>query len=95
MSRLAFAKALRKIRRARGLRQEDFSDQSSRTYLSVLERGKKSPTLEKIQELARVLEVHMLTLLTLTAIYSESGTDVEALLSQVKRELEQVVDSED
>jgi transcriptional regulator with XRE-family HTH domain len=94
MSRLAFAKALRKIRKARGLRQEDFSDQSSRTYLSVLERGKKSPTLEKIQELARVLEVHMLTLLTLTAIYSESGTDVDSLLRQVKQELEKVAESE-
>jgi transcriptional regulator with XRE-family HTH domain len=46
--KLAFAKALRHARKSRGLTQEDFSDVSSRTYMSTLERGKKSPTLDKI-----------------------------------------------
>ena len=43
--------ALRRIRKARGLSQEAFSDVSSRTYLSSLERDLKSPTLNKLAEL--------------------------------------------
>ncbi|MCK5921298.1 MAG: helix-turn-helix transcriptional regulator, partial [Methylococcales bacterium] len=59
----AFGLALKQLRSERNLSQEDFSDISSRTYLSTLERGLKSPTLEKVDELASVLEVHPLTLL--------------------------------
>lgn len=43
----AFALALKTVRKDRGLTQEDFSETSSRTYISTLERGKKSITLEK------------------------------------------------
>lgn len=57
--------ALRRIRKARGLSQEAFSDVSSRTYLSSLERGLKSPTLNKIEDVCAVLDVHPLTLLVL------------------------------
>jgi transcriptional regulator with XRE-family HTH domain len=41
------------------------SDVSSRTYMSSLERGLKSPTLSKVAELCEVMDVHPLTLLTL------------------------------
>lgn len=58
--------ALRHIRKIRGLSQEDFSDTSSRTYMSSLERGLKSPTLKKLEELCAVMEVHPITLLTLS-----------------------------
>lgn len=54
-SRAAFAKALIQARAYQGLTQEDFSDVSSRTYISALERGLKSPTLEKLDELAETL----------------------------------------
>ena len=63
--RQAFAKALKTFRTARGLTQEDFSDVSSRTYLSTLERGLKSPTIDKLQALAEVLNVHPVTILVL------------------------------
>ena len=59
--------ALRRLRKARGLSQEAFSDVSSRTYLSSLERGLKSPTLNKLGELCEVLEVHPLTCLLYTS----------------------------
>ena len=80
--------ALRKIRKFRGLSQDDFSKISSRTYLSALERGIKNPTLSKIDELCVVLGVHPLTLLTLTYL----GNDGEAynLLSQVEREISEI-----
>ncbi|QNU62784.1 helix-turn-helix transcriptional regulator [Vreelandella titanicae] len=61
----SLAKALKTVRKARGLSQKDFSDMSSRIYLSTLERDLKSPTLSKLAELCKVMEVHPLTLLTL------------------------------
>ena len=47
----SLAKALKTVRKARGLSQEAFSDVSSRTYMSTLERDLKSPTLHKLAEL--------------------------------------------
>ena len=61
----SLAKALKTVRKARGLSQEAFSDVSSRTYMSTLERDLKSPTLHKLAELCEVMEIHPLTLLTL------------------------------
>lgn len=60
-----FGAGLQRARKSRGLTQEDFSVVSSRTYLSSLERGLKSPTISKVEELASVLEVHPLSLLML------------------------------
>lgn len=81
------SEALKTIRKARGLSQEAFSDVSSRTYMSTLERDLKSPTLSKLAELCEVMEVHPLTLLTL----AYAGTDTrktDQLLAQVRQELE-------
>lgn len=61
----AIGEALRQLREAAHLTQEDFVGVSGRTYLSELERGLKSPTVEKIDQLASRLGVHPLALLTL------------------------------
>lgn len=69
-----FGAGLQKARKSRRLTQEDFSVVSSRTYLSSLERGLKSPTIVKLEELASVIGVHPLSLLTLAylpATYEE------------------------
>ena len=84
----AFSKSLRKIRKARGLTQEDFSDVSSRTYISQLERGQKSPTLDKVDALAKVLKIHPLTLLGLTYLHAGGSRDPELLLRRIRSELE-------
>ena len=77
-------------RKARGLSQEAFSDDSSRTYMSSLERDLKSPTLNKLAELCEVMEVHPLTLLTL-AYAGNSTRKADKLLAQVRQELEDVL----
>lgn len=78
--------ALKLARKARGLSQEAFSDVSSRTYLSTLERGMKSPTLSKIAAICQVLAIHPLTLLTLS--YTGGNlSETDALLTRVRREL--------
>ncbi|MDC3822933.1 helix-turn-helix transcriptional regulator [Pseudomonas aeruginosa] len=59
----SFGKALRLVRQRRGLTQEDFSLVSSRTFVSMLERGTTSPTLEKLDSLCTVLDIHPVTLL--------------------------------
>ncbi|EKF3300859.1 helix-turn-helix transcriptional regulator [Pseudomonas aeruginosa] len=84
--------SLRRIRKARGLSQEAFSDVSSRTYLSSLERGLKSPTLNKLDELCCVMGVHPLTLLTL-AYSNDRLEDTAQLLDQVRYELLSIADS--
>lgn len=81
---------LRRLRKARGLSQEAFSDVSSRTYLSSLERGLKSPTLNKLEDICAVLEVHPLTLLALTYAAGDAQGARE-LLAQVKQEVESLV----
>ncbi|MCK0770308.1 helix-turn-helix domain-containing protein [Chromohalobacter canadensis] len=85
--RQAFGTALQRCRKRRGLSQEQFSEVSSRTYLSSLERGLKSPTLAKVDELASVLGVHPLTLLAECYRLRDDQDDVEALLERVRSEL--------
>ena len=88
------SEALKTIRKARGLSQEAFSDVSSRTYMSSLERDLKSPTLNKLAELCDVMEIHPLTLLTL-AYAGKKPKQAEQLLAQVRQELEAVLKASD
>lgn len=83
----AFARALKQARNARGLTQEDFSDVSSRTYISTLERGLKSPTIDKINVLAKVIEVHPLSLLTLTYLTEAGDSNPKKLLARIEIDL--------
>ncbi|WP_369051366.1 helix-turn-helix domain-containing protein [Burkholderia gladioli] len=85
----SLATAIRTIRKARGLSQEAFSDVSSRTYMSSLERDQKNPTMHKLTELCEVMEVHPLTLLTL-AYAGDNPRKAEQLLAQVRQELKQI-----
>ena len=90
----SLATALKTVRKARGLSQEAFSDVSSRTYMSSLERDLKSPTLNKLAELCEVMEIHPLTLLTL-AYAGDDARQAEQLLAQVRQELKAVTKKED
>ena len=74
--------------------QEAFSDVSSRTYMSTLERDLKSPTLHKLTELCEVMAVHPLTLLTL-AYAGDDARKADDLLAQVRQEFEAVLKERD
>ncbi len=89
----AFAKALRRQRRDKGLSQEAFSDVSSRTYMSELERGLKNPTLDKIAELSSTMGIHPLTLLTDCFIIKDN-TDIEEIFARISQELESLKEDE-
>jgi len=55
----AFGQVLQEIRQERGLSQEQLGFESGyhRTYVSLLERGQKSPSLRTIFQLALALKV--------------------------------------
>lgn len=83
----AFAAALKDMRTRKALTQEDFSEVSSRTYLSMLERGLKSPTLDKIEELAGVMDIHPLTLLARCYLQRNQTLSLDDLFDRIRTEL--------
>jgi transcriptional regulator with XRE-family HTH domain len=64
----AFGLILREIRVSRNLSQEELAYQCDldRTFISLLERGKRQPTLTTILKLARTLGVAASTLVAKT-----------------------------
>lgn len=84
-----FGQALRRVRMARGMTQEDFSIASGRTYISQLERGERGATLAKIAELAEAMGVHPLTLVALA--FASSQEKLRKLLAEVGNEAESIM----
>lgn len=87
----ALGLAIKAIRKSKGFSQEYFSDISSRTYLSVLENGKKKPSVEKIDTLANAMGVHPLTLLTLAYLKTEVDKDLIELQRVISNEISEVL----
>ncbi|MBI3440970.1 MAG: helix-turn-helix transcriptional regulator [Proteobacteria bacterium] len=84
--RRGLARSLRLIRKVKGIPQDQLSEVSGRTYLSEIERGIKNPTLAKIDALAKAMNVHPLTLLTITYLASLREQDVDGLQDRVRKE---------
>ncbi len=62
---IKFGQSVAKIRNSRHLSQEELADKCGlhRTYIGIIERGEKSPTLETINKIAIGLEVSLKDLL--------------------------------
>lgn len=88
--RNAFAKALRSARKAHCLTQEDFSPVSSRTYVSILERGQKSPTLDKLEDIAETIGIQLVTLIALAHLHRRKHDDLDSLLKRVRAEIDYI-----
>jgi transcriptional regulator with XRE-family HTH domain len=58
----SFARALRSLRKERGCTQETLADRSGldRTFVSLLERGQRQPTLQTMARLAAALDLTLL-----------------------------------
>lgn len=78
----SFATALRALRSKRNITQRGFADTTSRTYLSKLESGKSSITLDKSEQLSDRLELSPLALLTLT-VSEDTGVPTTTLISKL------------
>lgn len=82
----SFASVLRALRSKRNITQRDFADTTSRTYLSKLEQGKSSITLDKLEQVSERLGLSPLTLLTLT-LSEDTGQPAKDLISKLSEEL--------
>lgn len=85
--RRGLARSLRLVRKAKGIAQDHLSDVSGRTYLSEIERGIKNPTIEKIDALARAMNVHPLTVLALAYLPQLREQDLDVLQDRVSKEV--------
>ncbi|MEW9901922.1 helix-turn-helix domain-containing protein [Pseudomonas putida] len=85
----SFANVLRALRSKRNITQRDFADTTSRTYLSKLELGKSSITLDKLEQISSRLELSPLTLLTLT-LSEDTGRSASDLMSKMRAELDEL-----
>jgi transcriptional regulator with XRE-family HTH domain len=63
---------------------------TSRTYLSALERGRQSPTIDKLEGIANDIGIHPLTLLIYAYTAELLDHEVAAAKSRVQRELEEL-----
>lgn len=88
--RIGLAKALAIARKYKGISQEGFSNISSRTYVSTLERGLKSPTVDKLDSLCHVLDIHPVSLLFAAYVLAGSSR-VEELHWTVAEEVDQIL----
>ena len=84
--RQSLAIAIKTVRKNKGLTQEDFGVVSSRTYLSSLERGLKSPTIDKLEEIAGVLDVHPAAILLMAYVIQAQPLDREGLIEDISEQ---------
>lgn len=72
-----FSKNLRKYRNESGLSQEAFANKAGlhRTYISALERGKRSVALDNIEKIADALGID--AYLLFVDIPNETSTDIK------------------
>lgn len=72
-----FSNNLRKYRNAAGLSQEAFANKAGlhRTYISALERGKRSIALDNIEKISDALEIDAYLLFVDTP--EEVGSEIE------------------
>lgn len=89
--RSTVGKGLRTARLARGLSQEEFDVVSGRTYVSAVERGTKQLTVAKLDELAAVMKLHPLTVLTLSYCKTPSQREAVALMNRVASEIAELI----
>lgn len=57
----SFGQRVKKIRLDKGLSQEEFADLSGfhRTYIGMIERGERNPSLKNIQKLAKTFQISL------------------------------------
>jgi transcriptional regulator with XRE-family HTH domain len=67
--------ALRLARRKTEMSQDDFTDVSSRTFVSSIERGLKSPTVQKLSELAGAMQLDAAVVVLVASLLEEDDPE--------------------
>ncbi|HFK2002888.1 TPA: helix-turn-helix domain-containing protein [Pseudomonas aeruginosa] len=82
----AFGQAVRQIRKEKGVQQEAIGP--SQSYISDVERGLKSPSLVKADEIATALGVDLVVLVARAVLIQQPELSSADLLSQLQRDLQ-------
>ncbi|HHX4485513.1 TPA: helix-turn-helix domain-containing protein [Pseudomonas aeruginosa] len=84
----ALGAVLREYRVKRKIAQESMGP--SQSYISNLEAGRWSPSLDKIEQMAAVLDVHPATIIIAGYIRAEEQARTEELIERIRCELKQI-----
>lgn len=76
-SKKSVGKALRLARWNAWVSQDDMTVVSSRTFVSAVERGVKSPTIEKLSEIAKALRVDAATVVVVASLVESRNPDTK------------------
>ncbi|MBK5012445.1 helix-turn-helix domain-containing protein [Pseudomonas sp. S60] len=84
-----FATVLKAMRVSRGLTHKHMAKASSRGYMSKLEQGRSSPTVDKLTVISDALGLSPLTLFTLftLTLSVERGEPIDTLLQRLKADI--------
>lgn len=86
----AIGLALKQQRLSKGFSQETIG--ASQSYISDIERGLKSISVEKLDELANNMGVHPLTILANSYLKLDTNTDLQTIFDIISKELSQLKD---
>jgi len=86
-----FGQALRQLRAAQGLVQEDMLLATSRRHISRIEQGHQVPSIRTIEVLAEQMNIHPLTLVAAAYCPELDVTSVNELLKTVKADFKGIV----
>lgn len=76
-SKKSMGAALRLTRWVAAVSQDDMTVVSSRTFVSAVERGVKSPTIEKLSEIAKALDVDAATIVVVASLLEARNPDAK------------------
>lgn len=82
----AFGQAVRQIRKEKGVQQEAVGP--SQSYISDVERGLKSPSLVKADEIAAALGVDLVVLVARAVLLKQPDLSSADLINQLQRDLQ-------
>jgi len=80
------AAALKSARAVRGLSQQDLGDTAAPRYIWMLEDGKSSPTLSKLEKLSVALQLDLTTLVALS-VAARDQIPVSQVIERVQAEI--------
>lgn len=83
----AFGIALKALRERKGLSQQAFVSVVTREHLSRLERGVSQPNLQLVRDLARLLDVHPMSLLASTFHHDPDALLLRTLMTVIANDL--------
>ncbi|CAI9008927.1 HTH cro/C1-type domain-containing protein [Pseudomonas chlororaphis] len=84
----ALGAVLKSYRLKRNISQETMGP--SQPYISNIEAGRWSASIDKIEQMAKVLGVHPCTVILAGYLSSEDGANSEELLERIRSELREI-----